>query len=83
MVSQTDRNSLPPGKIAQAAKDRLRTTPYPTIQKLSCECDDSGVLFLRGRLPTFYQKQLAQEAVARLPGVNQVVNQTEVASSSA
>ena len=81
MVSQTDRKSLPSHEIVQAARDRLRTNPYPTIQELSCECDDNGMLFLRGRLSSFYQKQLAQEAVARLPGVTQVVNQTEVAPS--
>jgi osmotically-inducible protein OsmY len=79
MVTQTDRpGNLPPRYLAEAAMARLRTNPYPTIRRVSCECDDQGVLVLRGRLPTYYQKQLAQEAVARLPGVTQVVNQTEV-----
>jgi hypothetical protein len=78
MVSQTDRNTPPSHKIVQAARDRLGTNPYFTIQELSCECDDNGVLFLRGRLASFYQKQLAQEAVARVPGVTRVVNQAEV-----
>jgi hypothetical protein len=36
------------------------------------------VLFLRGPLPTFYLKQLAQEAVARVEGISQVVNETVV-----
>jgi hypothetical protein len=79
MVTQTDRKShFPSHTIVQAAKARLRTVPYPTIQTLSCECDEQGVLLLRGRLPSFYEKQLAQEAVARLPGVTQVVNETIV-----
>lgn len=67
-------------EVARAAKARLRTMPYPSVRKVSCECDEQGVLFLRGRLGSYYQKQLAQEAVARLPGVTQVVNQTEVAA---
>jgi hypothetical protein len=33
---------------------------------------------LRGRLSSYYQKQLAQEAVAGLPGVAGIVNQAEV-----
>jgi hypothetical protein len=81
MVSQTDRKShLPPCTIVQTARARLRAVPYPTIQTLSCECDEQGVLLLQGQLPSFYEKQLAQEAVARLPGVTQVVNETEVSA---
>jgi osmotically-inducible protein OsmY len=79
MHSQTDRKSLASYEIIQAARDRLRSNPYRNIRQVSCECNDQGVLFLRGRLPTFYHKQLAQEAVASLPGVTQVVNKTEVA----
>jgi hypothetical protein len=37
---------------------------------------------LRGRLSSYYQKQLAQEAVAGLPGVVGVVNQAEVTDGS-
>jgi osmotically-inducible protein OsmY len=69
-------------QLVQAAEARLRTIPYVTVQRIACECDHRGVLFLRGRLPSFYQKQLAQEAVAGLPGVTQVVNETQVVSSA-
>jgi osmotically-inducible protein OsmY len=61
----------------EAAKDRLSRTAYPAVRRVSCEYDH-GVLFLRGRLPSFYHKQLAQEAVVGLDGVSQVVNETEV-----
>ena len=74
--------SLPSCHLVQAAEARLRTIPYVTVQRIACECDDQGVLFLRGHLPSFYQKQLAQEAVAGLPGVTQVVNETQVVSSA-
>ena len=53
-------------------------SPYPEIRRLSCECNDDGVLFLRGHLASFYQKQLAQHAVLDLEGVTQVVNEVEV-----
>ncbi len=44
---------------------------------VTCELSD-GVLILHGQVPTFFQKQLAQEAVFDLDGVTQVVNQIEV-----
>jgi len=41
-----------------------------------------GILFLRGHLPSFYQKQLAQEAIRNLDGVNQIVNKIEVRTAT-
>lgn len=63
--------------VTEAARQRLTSSPYATIRSVSCEYD-GGMLRLRGSVPTFYHKQLAQEAVADLRGVLQVVNQTEV-----
>ena len=65
---------------AEAARDCLQRSPYCLIRRVSCECRE-GVLFLRGPLPTFYLKQLAQEAVARVAGISQVVNETVVDAS--
>jgi len=59
------------------ARECLKMAPYPRVRNVSCEYRD-GALVLRGQLPTFFQKQLAQEAVSRLDGVTQVVNQIEV-----
>ncbi len=63
--------------IAEAAKECLRVSPYRVFAEVSCECEQ-GVLTLRGSLSCFYWKQLAQEAVARVEGVTQVVNDIEV-----
>ena len=38
-------------------------------------------LFLSGRLPTFYLKQLVQEAVRHVPGVQFVYNHIDVVSA--
>ncbi len=38
-------------------------------------------LYLTGRLPTFYLKQLVQEAVRHVPGVQFVYNQIDVVSA--
>lgn len=68
---------FPSADVATLAQQCLERSPYATVRSVSCECD-GDVLFLRGRLPSYYQKQLAQEAVAELKGVRQVINQTEV-----
>ncbi len=63
--------------IAEAARERLQDSPYGSLAAVSCECD-AGVLLLRGRLSSFYLKQHAQEAVAGVGGVTQVINEIEV-----
>jgi len=63
--------------IEEAATECLCKSPYHDVTRVTCEYD-RGTLFLRGRLPSFHQKQVAQEAVARVKGVTQVVNQIEV-----
>jgi hypothetical protein len=63
--------------IADAAKHRILHQPHLKMQRLWCECE-RGRLVLRGQVPSFYFKQLAQEAVAGLTGVRQVVNEIEV-----
>lgn len=63
--------------IAEVAMERLRDSPYTAMRRISCECKH-GVLFLRGRPFSFHEKQVAQETVARIDGVTQVVNEVEV-----
>ena len=75
-MPSTERTSF--HELAEAASRRLKNSSYRRIRGLTCECDERGVLYLRGRLPSYYQKQLAQEAVAGLPGVVGIVNKVEV-----
>jgi osmotically-inducible protein OsmY len=64
-------------KIAETAKRRILHQPHLSQQRLWCEFDQER-LYLRGQVPTFYFKQLAQEAVVGIEGVRQVVNEIEV-----
>ena len=64
-------------RIAEAATECLQNSPYRAVRRVLCECDH-GILFLRGHLSTFYEKQVAQETVARVKGVTQVRNEIEV-----
>ncbi len=66
--------------IAGAASECLQTERYKFLRQVVCECD-RGTLTLRGTVSSYYQKQLAQEAVARVTGVIQVVNEIEVCGS--
>jgi hypothetical protein len=45
------------------AERGLRSSQYPPLKTISCDCQD-GVLILRGSVPTYYLKQMAQEVVA-------------------
>jgi osmotically-inducible protein OsmY len=64
-------------EVIAEARERLKSASYAPVRNVSCEYDE-GVLFLRGQVPSFFQKQLAQEAVFKLDGVTSVVNQIEV-----
>mgnify|MGYP000988675350 CR=1 FL=1 len=64
-------------EVIEVAEEYLRKSPYRTIREIMCQYE-RGTLLLRGRVPSFYDKQLAQEAVSRVCGVVQIVNQIEV-----
>lgn len=72
-----EKQPLSANRVAEAAAERLLNASHPALRTLSCSFDQ-GVLILQGRVSSFYAKQLAQETVARLEGVAQVVNQIEV-----
>ena len=63
--------------IGAAVTRCLRSSPYLDVRNISCECK-RGVVLLQGRLSTFHGKQVAQEAVARVEGVDQVRNEIKV-----
>jgi hypothetical protein len=63
--------------ITLLAVYRLRRTGYGALQGVGCTFE-SGVLHLRGCVPTYYLKQVAQSVVVDLEGVLRVNNQLEV-----
>ncbi len=58
-------------------KVQFRRSGYAALQGVTCEFHE-GTARIRGHLPTFYLKQLAQEIVCAVVGVRSVVNQIEV-----
>jgi hypothetical protein len=63
--------------IALLAVCRLRGSGYAALHGVGCTFE-SGVLHLRGCVPTYYLKQVAQSLVVDLDGVLRVNNQLEV-----
>jgi osmotically-inducible protein OsmY len=62
--------------VAESAQHRLQKH---FLTGVSCDCRE-GILYLRGHTRSYYQKQLAQETVRRLDGIETVVNEIEVRS---
>ena len=63
--------------LPELAEGCLRRNPYLALKNVACDCRE-GVLVLRGCLPSYYLKQIAQEAVAGLEGVERIDNQIQV-----
>ncbi len=76
-LAKEDRIPVDGSTVADAARKCLRGSPYLPLHAVECEYR-WGVLILKGQLPTFYYKQLAQETVSRVQGVAEIVNAIEV-----
>lgn len=57
--------------------EALTANPHLFGRKLGYEAE-SGVVVLTGKVNSYFQKQMAQEAIRRLEGVEQIDNQLEV-----
>ena len=67
----------PQASIPELADRRLHSARYRALHHVSCEYLD-GVLVLRGCLPSYYLKQVAQEVVAPLEAVDPIDNRIQV-----
>ena len=66
--------------VEAEAQSRLRTSAYHALHLITCELHED-VLTLRGHVPTFHLKQVAQTLIRDLDGVGGIDNQLEVAES--
>jgi len=69
-------------QIEAEVRRRLCSAGYAPLRTIDCEYRD-GMLVLRGRVPTYFYKQLAQSALLTHPLVKTLVNLIEVVGSSA
>jgi osmotically-inducible protein OsmY len=63
--------------LAEEADRVLSESAYPDLRRLQCDCHD-GIISIRGRLPSYFLKQMAQTIVSRISGVRRVSNQINV-----
>ena len=57
--------------------DALSTNPHVPTEKVRVETADGHVV-LKGSVSSFFQKQMAQEAIRRIDGVEKIDNLLEV-----
>jgi osmotically-inducible protein OsmY len=70
-------NGLEAARVERAAKSRLEDSAYAAVKAVKCRFR-RGTLLLKGNVPTYFHKQLAQEAMRALPGVSQIANRISV-----
>jgi hypothetical protein len=68
-----------PATIEKAAKKRLNNTGYRSLRSVRCRFDD-GTLTLKGEVPLYYHKQIAQEAIRKVGDFKAIVNDIDVSS---
>jgi hypothetical protein len=72
-----------PAPIEERARQRLlENCPYVFYFKCVTFQFKGGVLTVRGRVPTFYLKQIVQTRLRDLDGVRQIDNQVDVVSAT-
>ena len=60
-------------RVDSAIKDNKHLSRHQVF----CQ-EESGIVVLHGRVGSFFQKQMAQEALKRLEGVEKIINELEV-----
>ncbi len=63
--------------LSERVSSALSASPYTPGDRFRIEAAD-GAVRLHGQVATFFEKQMAQEVVRRLDGVQQVENLLEV-----
>jgi len=86
VATLTDREiatkARPPAiAIDRKVEDLLRRSGYLALRDVSCVVL-GDVLYLRGCLPSYYLKQVAQEVAASVAGASRLINVIEVSGSA-
>lgn len=63
--------------LEERVTDALERHPHLSRRALSVEAE-AGRVILRGKVSSYFEKQLAQEAVRRVDGIHHIDNELEV-----
>ena len=64
-------------RLEEQVQDAIEQNPYLPRRELRCETNDGRVI-LRGRVRSFFEKQMAQETVRHIDGIVSIENCLEV-----
>lgn len=65
--------------IAEIVSERLAESSYFVLRNVWCDFHE-GVLCLRGKVPSYFLKQMAQTIACQVDGVEECMNRIEVTS---
>jgi hypothetical protein len=80
LVDESNNRAYVFWEMGRIAEDRFRHSGYFELRNVSCDFHE-GVLTLRGRVPSYHLKQLAQAIACELEGILELNNQLEVVQS--
>ena len=76
-MSSTMMSSSFEPNLAARVDQALQTNPYVSGRLLRFETEGSRVV-LKGNVKSYFQKQMAQEVIRKVPGVEEIDNCLEV-----
>lgn len=66
-----------PAALLHRVDSAIKESPHLAGHNVYCQ-EESGIVVLHGKVNSFFQKQMAQEALRKLAGVEKVINELEV-----
>lgn len=78
-MAQTYAPTRPSSPAAIDLQERLRNNPYWSVRQLVCYTSEDCVI-VRGTVPSYYLKQVAQSLAMRIVGLGQVRSDIQVQS---
>lgn len=70
------------GSLVTALQEQFRSSPYLALRQLTCDRDiDHNRVVVRGALPSYYLKQVAQAVAVKTVGVGVMASEISVESS--
>lgn len=76
-VSSSSSAKFDANALVQRLDSAIRGNPHLNGHQVFCS-EEGGTVILQGRVRSYYQKQMAQEALRNLEGVERIVNDLEV-----
>jgi osmotically-inducible protein OsmY len=68
--------------LAERIERALRANGYPALRTIEVSVE-GGRVVLKGRVPSYYMKQMAQSATLSIAGVKELCNEVEVVPTAA